>query len=79
MALRHQRRLDPVQRRERPGIDELELRELAHRTGEPLSLLRGISPVYRQAWLQRRRQSDAAQARADVAAFRRALAELHEN
>ena len=78
MALRHQRHLAPAERSERPRIEDLELRELAHRTGEPISLLRRISPVYRQAWLQRQRQSDAAQARADTAAFRRALAELHD-
>ncbi len=78
MALRHQRQLEPAQRPERPAIDEFELRELAHRTGEPISLLRRISPVYRQAWLQRQRQQDAAQARADTAAFRQQLAELHD-
>ena len=78
MALRHQRQLEPAQRRERPAVEELELRELAHRTGEPISLLRRISPGYRQAWLQRQRQQDAAQARADTAAFRQQLAELHD-
>ncbi len=78
MALRHQHQLEPAERRERPAVDELELRELAHRTGEPVSLLRRISPVYRQAWLQRQRQQDAAQARADTAAFRQHLAELHD-
>jgi len=78
MALRHAGQLEPAQRRERPAIEELELRELAHRTGEPISLLRRISPVYRQAWLQRQRQSDAAQARAQTAAFRQQLAELHD-
>jgi len=78
MALRHQGQLEPAQRPQRPAIEELELRELAHRTGEPISLLRKISPVYRQAWLQRQRQQDATQARADTAAFRRALAELHD-
>ncbi|MGO9958774.1 MAG: hypothetical protein ACLP50_22895 [Solirubrobacteraceae bacterium] len=79
MALRHAGQLEPARRRERPGIEELELRELAHRTGEPISLLRRISPVYRQAWLQHQRQHDAAQARAQTAAFRRALAELHDH
>jgi hypothetical protein len=78
MALRHTGQLEPAQRPERPAVEELELRELAHRTGEPTSLLRKISPAYRQAWLQRQRQSDAAQARADTAAFRRALAALHD-
>jgi hypothetical protein len=77
MALRHQGQLEPAQRPQRP-VEELELRELAHRTGEPTSLLRKISPVYRQAWLQRQRQSDAAQARADTTAFRQALAALHD-
>ncbi|MGO9955969.1 MAG: hypothetical protein ACLP50_08300 [Solirubrobacteraceae bacterium] len=77
MALRHTRQLEPAQQPERPGIDELELRELAHRTGEPLTLLRRLSPTYRQAWLNERRQSDAAQARADTAAFRQQLADLH--
>ncbi len=78
MALRHTGQLEPAQRPERPAIDELELRELAHRTGEPISLLHKLSPVYRQAWLQHQRQQDAAQARADAAAFRRQLAELHD-
>ncbi len=78
MALRDARQLEPARRPERPGIEELELRELAHRTGEPIRLLRRISQAYRQAWLQHQRQHDAAQARADTAAFRRALAELHD-
>jgi hypothetical protein len=78
MALRHTGRLEPAHRPEPLGIEELELRELAHRTGEPISLLRRISPTYRQGWLQHQRQSDAAQARADTAAFRRQLAELHD-
>jgi hypothetical protein len=78
MTLRHTGQLEPAQRPERPAIEDLELRELAHRTGEPISLLRRISPVYRQAWLQRQRQQDAAQARADAVAFRRQLAELHD-
>jgi len=78
MALRDARQLEPARRPERPGIEELELRELAHRTGEPISLLRRISPAYRQAWLQHQRQHDAAQARAETAAFRRTLAELHD-
>jgi hypothetical protein len=78
MALRHQRQLEPARRRERPAIEELELRELAHRTREPITLLRRLSPAYRQAWLQHQRQQDAAQARADAAAFRQALAELHD-
>jgi hypothetical protein len=78
MALRHTGQLEPAQRPQRPAVEELELRELAHRTGEPTSLLRKISPVYRQAWLQRQRQSDAAQARADTTAFRQALAALHD-
>ena len=78
MALRHTGQLEPAQRPQRPAVEELELRELAHRTGEPTSLLRRIPPVYRQAWLQRQRQQDAAQARADTAAFRQQLAELHD-
>ncbi len=78
MALRHTRQLEPAQRRERPTIEELELRELAHRTGEPITLLRRLSPAYRETWLQQQRQHDAAQARADTAAFRRQIAELHQ-
>ncbi|MGO9955238.1 MAG: hypothetical protein ACLP50_04570, partial [Solirubrobacteraceae bacterium] len=49
-----------------------------HRTGEPLNLLRRVSFAYRQAWLASERQRDAAQARADLVAFRAQLAALHD-
>ncbi|MGP0052676.1 MAG: hypothetical protein ACLPZR_28090, partial [Solirubrobacteraceae bacterium] len=78
MALRHPRRLAPPDRVARPGVEELAWRALAHRTGEPLNLLRRVSFAYRQAWLASERQRDAAQARADLVAFRAQLAALHD-
>jgi hypothetical protein len=78
MALRHQGELEPARRPKRPSVEELELRELSHRTGQALSLLRRISPTYREAWLTEARQQDAAQARADALAMRAALAALHD-
>jgi len=77
MALRDLRALDRAERPERPSIDELELRELAHRTGEPISLLRRTSPTWRRAWLQRQRVNDATQTRAEAPALRAQLADLH--
>jgi hypothetical protein len=78
MALRYQGELEPAQRPKRPSVEQLELRELSHRTGQPLSLLRLISVTYREAWLTQARQQDAAQARADALAMRAALAALHD-
>jgi hypothetical protein len=78
MALRHQGELEAGQRPKRPSVEQLELRELAHRTGQPLSLLHPISLTYREAWLTQARQQDAVQARADAIAMRAALAALHE-
>ena len=53
MALRHQGQLEPAERRPPASLEELELRELAHRTGQPIRVLRGLSPAYRAAWLAR--------------------------
>jgi len=77
MALRDLGELDRAGRPERPSLDELELRELAHRTGEPISLLRRTSPVWRRAWLERQRQTDAATTRAEAAALRAQLSNIH--
>jgi hypothetical protein len=70
MALRHQGELEPAQRPQPPSVEELELLELAHRTGQPLSLLSHLSASYREAWLAEVCQQDAAQARADAIAMR---------
>jgi hypothetical protein len=78
MALRYEGELEPAQRPKRPSVEQLELRELSHRTGQPLSLLRQISPTYREAWLTQARQRDAVQARADALSMRAALAALHQ-
>jgi len=59
-----------------PAVEELELRELAHRTGEAIAQLRRIAPAYRQAWLARQRHADAAQARTDTLALRAQIAAL---
>ena len=59
-----------------PSVEEIELRELAHRTGEPIRLVRGLSPAYRAAWLAELRHRDADQARRELAAFRATLAGL---
>ncbi len=78
MAMREDGRLERRARAERPAVEELELRELAHRAGESISVLRGLSPSYRQAWLQRARRADADQARADAAALREQIRERYE-
>jgi hypothetical protein len=78
MAMREDGRLERRARPERPAVEELELRELAHRAGESISVLRGLSPSYRQAWLQRARRADADQARADAAALREQIRERYE-
>jgi hypothetical protein len=78
MALRDQRQIDRAARPQRPSIEELELRELAHRTGEPISRLRHTSPTWRQNWLQHQRVQDAARAREETAALRAQLAGLHD-
>jgi hypothetical protein len=78
MALRHQRRLDPAPRRPRPSGEQLMLAELSHRTGQPISLLRRIAPSYREEWLARQRQEDAARARAEMAEFRQRIANIFQ-
>ena len=74
MALRHQGQLEPAERRPPASLEELELRELAHRTGQPIRVLRGLSPTYRAAWLADRRQQDAQRARAEILAFKQQIA-----
>jgi hypothetical protein len=75
MALRHQRQLARAQRPPLPQPEQLELAELAHRTGEPLSLLSRLSASYRQQWLADQRQQDAARARAEILELRRRIAD----
>jgi hypothetical protein len=74
MALRHQGQLDRAERRPPASLQELELRELAHRTGQPIRVLRGLSPAYRSAWLADQRQQDAQRARAEILTFKQQLA-----
>jgi len=73
MALRHQGQLDRAERRP-ASLEELELRELSHRTGQPIRVLRGLSLGYRAAWLADRRQQDAQRARAELLAFKQQIA-----
>ena len=77
MALRARGDLDAADRPERPSIEDLELRELAHLTGQPISLLRRTSPTWRQDCLQHQRVQDAARAREETTALRAQLADLH--
>ncbi len=79
MALRDRGEIDRQSRPERPSIEQLELRELGTRTGEPISLLPRMSATWRQATLERQRRQDAAQARAEAAALRAQLAELQRH
>ena len=74
MALRHQGRLEPAERRPPRSLEELELRELSHRTGQPIRVLRGLGHTYRAAWLADRRQQDAQRARAEILAFKQQIA-----
>ena len=75
MALRHQRQLAAAPSGGRPRRSmSCELRELAHRTGQPIGVLRGLSPAYRAAWLARQRQQDAQRARAEILAFKQQIA-----
>ena len=78
MALRHQQRLDPAARRPRPSDEQLALAELSHRTSQPISLLRRISPSYREQWLARQRQQDAARARVEITEFRHRIANIFQ-
>ena len=51
MALRHQRQIPPAARRPVRSDDQRELAELAHRTGEPISLLPASRPpTARRGW-----------------------------
>ena len=78
MAGRDRGEIDRGARPQHPSIAELELRELAHHTGEPVSRLRRTSPAWRQAWLEHHRVQDAARAREEMTALRAQLAALHE-
>jgi hypothetical protein len=75
MALRHQGQLERAERQPPASLQELELRELSHRTGQPIRVLRGLSPDYRAAWLTDRRQQDAQRARAEILAFKQQIAD----
>ncbi len=74
MALRHQGKLDPAARRSPASAQQRELGELAHRTGQPVSLLARISPGYRQAWLAQLRGDDAQRSRREILAFKAQIA-----
>jgi hypothetical protein len=74
MALRRQGQLGRAERQPPASLAELELRELAHRTGEPIRVLRGLGDTYRAAWLADRRQQDAQRARAEILAFKQQIA-----
>jgi hypothetical protein len=76
MALRHEGKIDPAVRRPAPSEDQRELGELAHRTGEPVSVLARLSPAYRQAWLVQLRQRDAQRARHEIIAFKAQIASI---
>jgi hypothetical protein len=76
MALRHQDKLQPAARRPAPGEPQRELAELAHRTGQPVSLLSRLSPAYRQAWLARLRSQDARRAWREIIAFKDQIANI---
>jgi hypothetical protein len=74
MALRHQGKLDPAARRSPASAQQRELGELAHRTGQPVSLLARISPGYRQSWLAQLRGDDAQRSRREILAFKAQIA-----
>lgn len=74
MALRHHGQLERAERQQPASLEELELRELAHRTGQPIRVLRGLSDTYRAAWLARQRQDEALRARAEILAFKQQIA-----
>ena len=76
MSLRDRGQIECAGKPVPPSVEEIELRELAHRTGEPMRLLRGLSPAYRAAWLAELRRRDVDQARRELAAFRATLAGL---
>ena len=76
MSLRDRGQIERSGKPVAPSVEEIELRELAHRTGEPIRLVRGLSPAYRAAWLAELRHRDADQARREFAAFRATLAGL---
>lgn len=66
MALRHQGQIPPVERRPRPDQEQLEVAELARRTGEPIGLLARTDRDYRRDWLVRLRADDARQGREEM-------------
>ena len=76
MALRHQDKLQPAARRPAPSEPQRELAELAHRTGQPVSLLSRLSPAYRQTWLARLRGEDAQRAWREIIAFKDQIANI---
>ncbi len=76
MALRHQRQIPPADRRPVRSDDQRQVAELAHRTGEPVSLLLRLSPVYRQSWLAQLRRSEADRTRREMVAFRAEIANI---
>jgi hypothetical protein len=75
MALRHQGKLDPAPRSPRRDGEDRELAELAHRTGEPVAILRRLPASYHHQWLAAQRQADAARASAEMTAFRQQIAD----
>jgi len=78
MALRHQGQIPSAEQHPRPDQEDLELAELARRTGEPISLLRRLSAGYRQAWLARQRQHDAQRARREMIELRERIHQIHD-
>lgn len=76
MALRHHEEIPPAVRRPVLTDDQRELAELAHRTGEPVSLLLRLSPAYRQSWLAQLRRSEADRARREMIAFKAEIANI---
>ena len=76
MALRHQRQLAPAARRPAASDPQRELAELAHRTGQPASVLARLTSAYRQSWLERLRCEDAQRARREIIAFKDRLASI---
>jgi hypothetical protein len=79
MTLRHHGQLDPATRRPHPTHEQQQLAELAHRTREPISLLRRLSPDYQAEWLARQRHQDAARARAEITQLRAQLTDITSN
>ena len=78
MALRHQGKLDPAPRSPLRDGEDRELAELAHRTGEPVAILRRLPASYHHQWLAAQRQADAARASAEMTAFRQQIADTFQ-